>query len=380
MQYSKFCYVSTIAWPLRVYIGPHIDEVTKNNYVMLIADGVEELSCKFSPSIMLKNIEIKRKVSIYYDCLALFRLYFAFKRNKFDCVHSIMPKAGLLSMVAAKLAGVPVRIHTFTGQIWQTRTGLSRLLFMLLDRLLAKCATSLLTDSKSQMEFLVKSGIVGLDKIKVLNHGSIAGVNLVKFSKNSDDRVESRKRMGISINDVLYLYVGRFNYEKGVSELLLAFKELALKNSDVRLLMIGSDEGDYSKQISRYPYFLRNRITIVDFTYEPEEYMCAADVLCLPSHREGFGNVILEAAALGIPAIASNISGLEDSVVDGITGILHRPGNVGSLLNAMELLLKNIELRIYLGLNAQRRVKREFDQRALISHHIDYYQSFGLVV
>ena len=157
----KVCFVSTLAWPLRVYLSPHLRRISSETELTLVADKVSELNKHNLPSdIYLKNIKISRKINLLEDLISLFLLFQFFKNKKFRCVHSIMPKAGLLSMLAAWLAGVPIRVHTFTGQVWATRHGASRFLLLFLDYLTASLATHVLADSPSQRQFLIQHGVV----------------------------------------------------------------------------------------------------------------------------------------------------------------------------------------------------------------------------
>lgn len=373
------CFVSTIAWPLRVYMGPHIRKIAESSRVTLVADGVAELAQgDFGATVGFRDAAIPRKIRPLADLLALFTLWRLFRSGGFDCVHSIMPKAGLLAMLAAAAAGVPRRFHTFTGQVWATRTGFARRFLMLMDRLIAALATGVLTDSRSQRDFLIANGIVRAEKISVLGNGSVVGVDPLRFAPDPAAREQGRRDLGIGAGDFVFLFVGRLNRDKGVADLLQAFAEIPDRHPDMHLLLVGPDEGDYDTHIAALPDALRRHIHRIGFTSQPERYMAVADVICLPSYREGFGSVLLEAAAGGLPAVASRIYGISDAVVDGVTGILHEPGNVSEIVRDMLMLARDHALRSKMGAAARARAIEDFSEERLTAAFLDFYRAHGV--
>jgi glycosyltransferase involved in cell wall biosynthesis len=376
----RVCFVSTIAWPLRVYIGPHIQKIAESCHVTLVAQGVADLVIRdFDPAVSFREILISRRISLFADVLALLKLWNLFRSSGFDCVHSIMPKAGLLSMLAAAAAGVPVRFHTFTGQVWATRAGLSRRFLMLMDWLIARLATSVLTDSLSQRDFLIANGIVKAGKISVLGNGSVVGVDPLRFAPDPAAREQGRRDFGIGTGDFVFLFVGRLNRDKGVADLLQAFGEISQRHSAAHLLLVGPDEDGYDARIANLPEDLRQRVHRVGFTSQPERCMAVSDVICLPSYREGFGSVLIEAAAGGLPALASRIYGISDAVVDGVTGILHEPGNVAEIVLGMLKLAEDQPLRLRMGAAARARAIEEFSEERLTTAFQNFYRKHGVL-
>jgi glycosyltransferase involved in cell wall biosynthesis len=177
--------------------------------------------------VPLVNVPIERTPSPINDLRALWALLRYFRKNRFDVVHSVTPKAGLLAMTAAALAGVPVRIHTFTGQVWANRSGLKRALLKAADIWLAAMATHILVDSESQRKFLLKEGVLRGSKSRVLGYGSISGVDTERFRPDQRLRAEVRTRHDIPASAVAFLYLGRLKRDKGVLDLALAFSQLA---------------------------------------------------------------------------------------------------------------------------------------------------------
>ena len=375
----KICYVSTIAWPLEVFMAPHILNVSRKSHITLVTSDSSNLNVsKFGEGVRLVNIQILRNISIYFDILALVNLWNFFRTSEFKCVHSITPKGGLISMLAARLSGVPIRLHTFTGQVWLTRKGSIRILLKAMDKLTAKLATHLLVDSPSQRDFLISSGIVASDKIEVLGEGSISGVNIDRFAPNKSARDNLRGSLNISATDIVFVFIGRLCRDKGVDDLIEAFSQISPRAAHFHLLLIGPDEGGYDEFISNMNKDVIKKIFRFDFTATPEIYMAAADIICLPSYREGFGNVLIEASSVGIPAIASRIYGITDAIVDGVTGCLHEAGEISAIVNLMFNLASNNQLRLTMGAAARNRAILLFSQEHVTSKFENFYQRCGV--
>ena len=319
-----------------------------------------------------KGVPLKRQVCPLNDLHALYSLLLIFLRERFQVVHSIPPKAGLLGMGAAFFARVPVRVHTFTGQVWATKSGVARALLRFLDQLIAGFATHVLVDSHSQRKFLVENGVVSQKKSCVLGDGSISGVNTLRFRPNPQARRTFRKKNKIPDEDIVFVYVGRLKRDKGIPELLAAFEKIAKKNSSMWLLLVGPDEENLGSFIQASPAIMKT--IMVGHTSSPDLYLAASDIFVLPSYREGFGSSVIEAGACGIPAVASRIYGLTDAVVHGRTGLLVTRGDVGELARAMERLGNNRKLRLRMGRVAQRRVKVRFDQKKITEALLQFYR------
>ena len=319
-----------------------------------------------------KGVEVERKMRPLTDLCALYRLVHFFLLEGFQVVHSITPKAGLLGMGAAFFARVPVRVHTFTGQVWATKSGAARALLRFLDKLIAGFATHVLVDSHSQKKFLVENGVVSQKKSCVLGDGSISGVNTLRFRPNPQARRTFRKKNKIPDEDIVFVYVGRLKRDKGIPELLAAFEKIAKKNSSMWLLLVGPDEENLGRLIQASPAITKT--IMVGHTSSPDLYLAASDIFVLPSHREGFGSSVIEAGACGIPAVASRIYGLTDAVVHGRTGLLVTRGDVGELAQAMERLGKDRKLRLRMGRVAQRRAKVRFDQKKITEALLQFYR------
>jgi lipopolysaccharide/colanic/teichoic acid biosynthesis glycosyltransferase/glycosyltransferase involved in cell wall biosynthesis len=324
--------------------------------------------------VRVQPLPIEREVSPVRDLLCLLALVRLLRVHRFDLVHSMTPKAGLLAMSAAWIARVGVRVHTFTGQVWATRSGFQRIGLKLVDRLIAGAATFTLADSPSQRAFLTAQGVAPASKIAVLGHGSVSGVDARRFRPDAAIRRNVREALGIPEEATVLLFVGRLQKDKGVLELARAFATVAARQSDLRLLVVGPDEQQLLAEMRALCGPHAGRLHFCGYTHSPELHMAASDVLCLPSHREGFGSVIIEAAAAGLPAVASRIYGIVDAVVEGSTGLLHEPGDAHGLASQVDRLVRDRGLRESLGAAARSRAVRDFSPETLTPAILSVYR------
>lgn len=376
---KKLCFVTASPLSLRAFMRNHMLRLAERYEVTAVADfSPEDLSNDWLPGVRLVSIAIARQIDPMSDLRALVVLQRLFRREGFDAVHSVTPKAGLLAMTAARLAGVPHRIHCFTGQVWATRMGLVRVLLKSADRMIAVNANHILTDSVSQCEFLEREGVVRSGQAEVLGSGSISGVDLERFRPDEEMRKRIRSDWDVPLNGCLFLFVGRLNRDKGVLDLAQAFAQLARDRDDVWLMVVGPDEAGIGKDFERACGKALARVRRVDYIATPEHAMAAADVFVLPSYREGFGNVVIEAAACGVPAVASRIYGLTDAVEEDVTGLLYTPGDIMALRDCLQRLCCDSALRFRMGTAARDRVKEYFSMYSVTAAHLAYYEKlFG---
>lgn len=367
-------FVVTTPFAANAFLFLHIKELaTKYNVVLCTNLKLAKLKPELEKIIEVYDVPLAREISILSDFKALIKLIIIFRDLRPALIHSLTPKAGLLSMVGGVCARIPLRCHTFTGQIWANRTGVSRFFLKLMDKILVSCSTIVFADSPSQAKFLIKENIVKPTQIKVLGPGSITGVDLNRFKKSVIKRKTKRNELDVNRKVCVFLFVGRINSEKGLFDLFHAFHNLVQKKLCVQLWIVGPDEKGLYDQLNQLVSSCSPQIKWLGENAEPENIMAGADVLVLPSYREGFGSVLIEAAACGIPAIAYRIDGVIDAVVENKTGLLVEKGSVKQLTKAMEQLQTDVSLRKQLGENAKNRAVSEFDSKKIIQKLFDYY-------
>ncbi len=372
---KKICFVTTSPLIVNFFLVPCLATLGRAYHVHLAVNPDEDTALAEGHGAEVITLPIRRKISPWNDLRTLAAMVRLFRERRFDAVHSFSPKAGLLATIAGRIAGVPVRIHTYTGQVWMTRSGIMRSLLAAADRTIARFATHLLADSPSQLRVLLELGIVrDAEKCRVLGSGSLSGVDPARFRPDASARAAVRGELQIAPDATVFLFLGRLTRDKGVLDLAQAFTSLAAVRPAAVLLLVGPDEERVRPKIESICGAHAGKLRFAGYTRAPERYIAAADVLCLPSYREGFGMVIIEAAAAGIPATGSRIYGITDAIIEGETGLLHTPADVNDLAEKMETLMKDPALRERLGTRARQRAIDEFSQQRLTQALLDYYR------
>ena len=371
MSRPRLCYVVSSEITVKAFLLEHIRAAVAGYDVSVVANTSDTAALRaLGVPVDIMPVAIERRIAPLADLVALWALYRHFRRERFDLVHSLTPKAGLLAALAGVLAGVRVRLHTFTGQVWATRAGFGRWLLKRIDALTAAACTHVLADSGSQRDFLVVEGVVAPARIAVLAQGSVNGVDAARFKPDAAARARVRGEWGVAPDAVVFLYLGRLTVDKGLLDLARAFADVP----GTYLAMAGPDEEGLTDRIRAACGGDASRLRFVGYTGEPQSYMAASDVFVLPSYREGFGSTVIEAAACGVPAIASRIYGLTDAVVDGATGFLVPPRDAAALAQRMRELAGDASLRQRLGTAARERAVRDFSQATLTRATLAYYE------
>lgn len=371
---KSICFVVSAPGSAQSFLRDHIRELSKDYDIALVANFADGRKITIDGVSEYRHIPIRRGISPLHDLKAIWSLYRYLSHRRFDVTHSVTPKAGMVTALASKMAGITHRIHIFTGQVWATRTGAMRRLLKSIDRLIARCDTHLLVDGEPQRRFLIAEGVLADDSSQVLGAGSICGADTRRFTPSPEIRNKWRARLGIDSTKTVFVFMGRLNREKGVFDLLRAFDRMCAYRSDAYLLMFGTDEENCMTHLAEYKdirpgenfqYFGR--------TDEPQHALQAGDVFCLPSYREGFGLSVVEASCLGLPVICSDAYGLADTMVNNKTGMRCGVGDTDSLCCAMEYLYDNPSERQRLGQNGRERVLTFFSGEAIVSAWAAFY-------
>jgi glycosyltransferase involved in cell wall biosynthesis len=376
MSKEKIAIVSAAPETILAFMSKHLQVLSGEYSTYAICSNAGNIPVeRLVPDVAYIDIPIERKISPLRDIFSLYKLITLFRRRQFTLVQSITPKAGLLTMLSAWICRVPIRVHIFTGQVWVTRSGFSRWYLKSLDRLIAILATSVLADSPSQKQFLVDEGIASARDIQVLADGSICGVDDFKFKPNAEAKKNIRAQLGIPEEATVALFMGRLKRDKGVLDLASAFGGLGPCFNSLYLVFVGPDEDGLRDQILNLVSLGKNQVRFVGHVNNPEDFIAAADFLCLPSYREGFGLVTIEAAAAGIPTLASRIYGITDAIVDGVTGLLHEPGDLAGIADGLRTMAAIPETRISMGDAAQKRALELFPTTRVVNAQLSFYQS-----
>ena len=369
---KKIAFAMTAPSALRAFMGDHIRALAKRYevtvYCNFSADPCRNL---FDESVRLVHIPFARKISPLQDMACFLGLLGELGRGRYFSIHTVMPKTGLLGMVAGWVARVPVRIHLFTGQVWVTKKGMRRAFLKMLDKWMAWCSTAIYADSPSQRDFLLSEGVIRSGR--VLGDGSVNGVDPNRFKPDLASRNSVRMLHQIPADAMVFGFLGRLNRDKGILDLVKAFSISGLQHRAV-ILCVGPDEDGIEELVRTQHGDIGKYIRFAGFTSEPEKVVPAFDVFCIPSYREGFGSSVIEAAACGVPALASRIYGLTDAVVENVTGLMHEPGNIREISEGLKRYATEEPLRRQMGKAARERVLSRFSTERLVSQMVQEYE------
>lgn len=318
------------------------------------------------------SVPMERHISLVKDGISLLKMIRVFMKEKPQVVHSMTPKAGLVCMMAAWLTRVPVRIHTFTGLVWPTATGMTRKILMLTDKILCACATHVIPEGEGVMNDL-KNGGITKKPMKVLGYGNVKGVDMERFDP---DRVDPN--ITLDSNYFTFLYVGRIVGDKGINELVEAFAKLHDKYKNTRLVLVGKleEELDPLQQITMDIINANSSVVLAGGRYDDDllrEYM-KCDCFIMPSYREGFPNTVMEAGAMNKPSIVTDINGSREIIKDGENGIIVPPRQMLPLYDAMERMITDKELRENMVKNARPMIESRFEKSFVQDCLINYYK------
>lgn len=319
---------------------------------------------KFYPIAMKRGITLTGVV-------ALFKYLRLFKREKFDLVQYSTPNASLYSSIAGFISRVPIRLYCQWGIVYSAKAGLFRKILKTEEKLVCSLSTWIEPDSKGNLVFSHNEGLYPVTKGTVIWNGSACGVDLCKFdiAKKKQHREKIRKTLGISDDSFVVGFVGRITKDKGVNELLSAFRMLLDKNLEMHLIMVGDFDPNPRLSDDLIEWSLREpRIHYTGWTNSSEEYFSSMDVFVLPSYREGFGLVTIEAEAMGIPVIVTDIPGPTEAIIEGLTGLVIPVNDAEALVNAISQLHDNTELRNNMGENAFLFARERFDQKVFFEY------------
>lgn len=370
---KKICFIVATPITANAFLLKHFEYLAQEFEIYLVANFKDNSKINFSSPFVkeIKNINISRDISILMDFQALIKLRKYLKKNSFDAIHTVTPKAGLIGILAAKLAGIKTRIHIFTGQVWHTKNGVFKTILKNIDRFIVFCATDILVDGHSQRQFLIQNNIIKESNSAVLGKGSISGVDTNKFIPNSGIKQKFREEFNFT-NEVVFLFLGRLNIDKGVIDLANAFLILNKEFPQSRLIFVGPDEENIQDKITKLG---DNNATIVFYgaTSNPQDVLQMADVFCLPSYREGFGTSVIEASLLKLPIICSDTYGLTETILDNNTGLRHKVKDVDSILSQMRKMM-DADLRNEMGANGRQYVLDNFSAEMISKQWLEFYK------
>lgn len=361
----KIIRITTVPISLQAFLGGFLKELSINYDVVAVSSPLPELKLVAEKEgVRIVGIPMERHVSFVKDLVSLLQLIVLFAKEKPDVVHSMTPKAGLLSMVSAWIARVPVRIHTFTGLVFPTTSGLKQKILMFTDSLTCACATYINPEGDGVKHDLQSYGITK-KPLHIICHGNVRGVDMDYYDRTDDVLASASKYMAPDI--FTFCFVGRLVRDKGINELIVAFDRLCQEGYKIRLLLVGYFEENLDPLLpTTIQSIVENKMIVsVGVQQDVRPFYVASDALVFPSYREGFPNVVLEAGALGLPSIVTDINGSNEIVIHGKNGIIIPSRDEFSLYNAMKRFLDKPELVKVMASNARPLTRRRYEQHAI---------------
>ena len=373
----KIIRATTIPKSLDVFCRGILKKLSeKYEVVALSSPGEEMQAIAEREEVRTITVPMERHISPWKDIVALFRLIQVFRQERPTMVHSMTPKAGLLCMVAAWLTRVPVRVHTFTGLVFPTAKGLQRKLLMLTDSITCRCATYIIPEGEGVKNDLIDYGIT-TKPLRVLGFGNVMGVDMHIYSRRPE--VMEKARLLRDEHSFTFLFVGRIVRDKGINELCEAFDMLSKEYPQARLLLVGWRE-DALDPVSDETLALIDSNPSIDDVGEVWgddllAYYAAADCFVLPSYREGFPNTVLEAGAMGLPSIVTDINGSREIIVENENGMIVPPRDADALFVAMRRMINDDRRRSYMASNARNMIGCRFEQGFVRQCLFDFYDT-----
>lgn len=366
---KKICFVTTISGTLRSFVVGTAEYLHQQaGYdITFICDDDAEFAASLPPYFHYIPVSMKRGISIG-GIAAMLKMTSIFRREKFDMVQYSTPNASFYAALAAKLAGVPVRLYCQWGMAYVGFHGIKRAIFKSIEKLVCSLSTWVEPDSFGNLKFSHSEGLYPENKGSVVWNGSASGVNLKKFdiSQKAFWCEEIRKKYAVPSDVIVFGFVGRITRDKGINELLAAFKTVLEEIPDAYLLIVGNAELTSAVDMSLYQWAQETTHAIFcGSTNVVEQYLSAMDAYILPSYREGFGMVVVEAEAMGVPVIVTDIPGPTDAMIPNETGLLVKKTDVDSLVAAMKALANSAEKRRGFGIAAHKFAAEKFEQQRL---------------
>lgn len=371
---KKSIRISTIPLSLDVLLQGQLRMLSEHYEVVGVSSPGEELD-KVAQREGIRTIAVpmERKISPFKDLVSLFRLIRLFHREKPWMVHSLTPKAGLLAMTAAWICRVPVRIHMFTGLVFPTTTGLKQKILMATDSITCACATNVLPEGKGVKKDLEHFRITS-KPLQIIGNGNINGIDLEFFDRTPEVLEQAEKYRKEEV--VTFCFVGRIVRDKGMNELVAAFQRLHQAYPNTRLVLVGPFEEKLDPVLPETRQVIEQHAAIewMGWQNDIRPFLAASEVFVFPSYREGFPNVVLQAGAMGLPSIVTDINGSSEIITEGVNGYIIPSKNEEALYKAMEKLLDTEERR-KLAQQARPQIANRYERKALWKELLKFYRS-----
>ena len=377
----KLIRITTVPTSLKTLLkGQHRFMSSYFEVVGVSSHGKELEEVADDEQIRVAPIDMTRTISPFKDLKSLWQLYRLFKKEKPLIVHTHTPKAGTVGMMAAWLARVPIRLHTIAGLPLLEARGAKRRLLDLVEKITYGCANMIYPNSFGMKDIILENGYTKDDKLKVIANGSSNGIDTAHFDASHYSDAENnklRENLNIKPEEFLFVFVGRLVGDKGINELINAFKGITDKNA--KLLLVGSFENELDPLKKETLSTLETNPSIISVGYQPDvrPYFAISDALAFPSYREGFPNVVMQAGAMGLPSVVTNINGCNEIVEEGVNGLIIPTKDSVALQETMERMMTDKPLYTKLKQNAREMIVSRYEQKVVWEALLEEYR--GLI-
>ncbi|WP_031428708.1 glycosyltransferase family 4 protein [Flavimarina sp. Hel_I_48] len=378
---KKLIRITTVSGSLWILLKGQLRFMNQFYHVIGIAGAKENMQkVRDNEGIDTIDLEMTRVITPVQDLSSLFKLYKVLKREKPFIVHTHTPKAGIVGMMAAKMAGVKHRLHTVAGLPLVEATGTKRTILNQVERLTYACATKVYPNSKGLEDIILEHKFTKPEKLKVLANGSSNGINTSIFSPDvstTEEKEQLKNKLGIKPNDLILVFVGRIVRDKGINELMEAFHKLSKKYDHLKLLMVGPYEKDLDPISPEAEEEIATNKAIISLGWQDDvrPFFAVSDVLVFPSYREGFPNVVLQAGAMSLASIVSDINGCNEIIEEGINGTIIPVKDASAIEAAIEKMIENPEITTQMKNVARERIVRLFDQKKVWEAILQEYKN-----
>lgn len=376
---AKLFRITTVPISVEKLLGKQLPFMAQYFDLTAISADKSELS-RVGKELDIKtySIEMTRQITPLKDLMSLWNMYRYLKKEKPDIVHTHTPKAGLIGMLASKMARVPHRFHTVAGLPLMEATGLKRKVLDMVEKITYSAATRIYPNSRGLYSFILEQGYTSKNKMKIIGNGSSNGIDTAFFSPEEIKEVDKEKLKNlfhISDRDFVFIFVGRLVADKGINELVRAFSKL--DESNIKLLLVGEMESDLDPLLPDVIIEIKNNPNIIStgFQNDVRPYLAISHMLVFPSYREGFPNVVMQAGAMGLPAIVSDINGCNEIIEDGINGIIIPPKNQEKLLSVMRDILQDKNKYCQLKDESRTMITERYEQSKVWAELLAEYQT-----
>ena len=381
---KKLIRITTVPLSLKVLLKGQLRFMASNGFDVkgVSSEGEELREVHENEGIAVEAITMSRKITPFQDLKSLWEMWNFLRKEKPQIVHTHTPKAGIIGMLAARLAGVPHRLHTVAGLPLMEATGVKRKILNFVEKLTYSSATRVYPNSKGLYDFILQNNFTQSNKLKIIANGSSNGIDTTFFSPDQVteiERVTLREKLNIQPDDFVFVFVGRIVSDKGINELIKAFSELQTvenKPAGIKLLLVGGLENDLDPlNPETLAEINQNKdIISVGFQQDVRSFFAIADALVFPSYREGFPNVVMQAGAMGLPSIVSDINGCNEIIIEGENGLIIPPKNVEKLKEKMLTLAKDKNLYTKLKGNSRKMIENRYEQSVVWNALLEEYE------